>query len=196
MATRVDPQVEREHLFKAAYAVMRRSGYSGVTITDILSEAGISTRAFYRHFASKDDLLIAMFRENAALTRQRLADRVAAVDPIEGLGVWIDEILDMGYDERKSRVARMFASNSVRAMLADAGDEAIANLYQPLRLVLEEGARSGAFPTCDPAVDAESIHAIVWRLFLEAMHGRAVLDREGARAHALRFALPALGVGG
>lgn len=186
---------ERTNLFRAAFAVMRRSGYANANINDILAEAKISTRAFYRHFASKDDLLIAMFREHAELTRQRLEAAVAtAGSPVEQLLTWIDHILDMGYDSRRSRVARLFASNLVRATFEDAGHEAIANLYAPLHGVLVNGTERGDFPTCDPDADAGSIHAVVWRLFTDAMHGRSTLDREQARQHVLRFVLPALGV--
>lgn len=185
---------ERAHLLRAALAVMRRNGYANANITDILAQAQISTRAFYRHFASKDDLLIALFRDIAEKTRLRLEARISdAETPAAQLLAWIDEILDMGYDTRR-RVSRLFAADAVQAALADAGHEAAARLYAPLQEVLAAGAASGVFPTCDPVADAGSIHAIVWRLFDDAIRGRAGLDREAARAHVLRFVLPALGV--
>ncbi len=186
---------ERSNLFKAAFAVMSRNGYANANIIDILNEARISTRAFYRHFASKDDLLIAMFRQNVERTTAHLEARLqTAAGPTEQLLTWIDEILEMGFDARRSRVARMFASNSLRATFEDAGHEAIAQIYAPLHRVLVAGAASGEFPTCDPDSDAGSIHALVWRVFTDAMHGRSTLDRAAARAHVVRFVLPALGV--
>lgn len=185
---------ERTHLVKAGTAVMRRNGFLSASITEILEEADISTRAFYRHFRSKDDLLIAVFREQADLTRARL---VAAVErastPIDKLVTWIDEILDMGYDPRRGRISRLFASHPVRSVFVDAGHEATARLYEPLHDVLAEGLAAGSFPTCQPEADAGSIHALTWRLFTDAMFDRAQLSRDDARAHVLRFALPALG---
>lgn len=190
-----DRDQERTNLYRAGFAVMRRNGYANVSITDILNEAKISTRAFYRHFASKDDLLIAMFRDSAELTRQRLEAEIAgAGSPVDQLMTWVDEILDMGYDARKGRVARLFASDSVRATFADAGHEAIAKLAEPLLQVLKTGVATGDFPRCDPDADAGSIHAIVWRLFMDAMNDRSALDRDDARAHVVRFVMPALGV--
>lgn len=194
MARSVDPD-ERAHLLKAGTAVMRRNGFAGAHITEILSEAGISTRAFYRHFRSKDDLLLAIFRQNADLTGQRLEQRLAnTATPTGQLVAWIDEILDMGYDARRARVSRVFAASTVTSAIADAGHEAAARLYAPLHDVLLSGSASGEFPHCDPAADAASIHALVWRLFTDAMHGRARLDREQAMQHVLRFVGPALGL--
>ena len=53
---------ERSRLMDAALHVMRRNGFQGASVQDILDYAGLSTRAFYRQFRSKDDLLLAMFR--------------------------------------------------------------------------------------------------------------------------------------
>ena len=187
---------ERSHLVRAVYAVMRRNGYANANITDILAEAGISTRAFYRHFASKDDLLIAMFGESGVQTRQRLAGAAAAAGTATAqLMAWVDEVLDMGFDTRRSRVARMFASGSLRGPFEEAAHEAIDQIDEPLRQLLARGAATGEFPGCDPVVDAAMIHAIAWRLFTDAMHGRSSVDRDGARAHLIRFVFPALGVG-
>jgi AcrR family transcriptional regulator len=190
-----DRDRERNHLFKAAYAVMSRNGYANAHVTDILNEAKLSTRAFYRHFASKDELLEAMFQQNVDRTCAHLDEQLAkAGNPTAQLLAWIDEMLEMGYDARKGRMARMFASTTIISSLADAGHEATAMLYRPLHQVLVEGAAAGDFPRCDPDNDARSIHALVWRVFNDAMHGRATLDRAGARAHILRFVFPALGL--
>lgn len=186
---------ERAHLVKAGTAVMRRNGFLSASITEILEEADISTRAFYRHFRSKDDLLIAVFREQADRTRARLVERVEqAATPLDKLITWIDEVLDMGYDPRRGRISRLFASHPVRAVFVDAGHEATARLYEPLEAVLAQGLVSGDFPRCDPQADAGSIHALTWRLFTDAMFDRATLTRDDARDHVLRYVIPALGI--
>lgn len=188
---------ERAHLLKAGMAVMRRNGFESASIVEILNEAEISTRAFYRHFRSKDDLLIAIFREQADLTRVRLEASIESADtPRLKLLAWVDEVLDMGYDPRRGRISRLFASHPMRSVFVDAGHEATARLYAPLQVVLEQGLASGDFPRCDPATDAGSIHALTWRLFSDAMFDRTTLSRDDARAHVLRFVLPALGIDG
>ncbi len=187
---------ERAHLFKAALKVMARNNYTNANITDILTEAKVSTRAFYRHFASKDDLLLEMFQENSVQMREHLEQSLtAATTPLDRLLAWIDEMLFMGYDARMSSLARMFAAESLRATVQNAAQESVKQLVAPLVTVIEDGKASGAFPACgEPAQDAATVLAIVWRLFGDAMRGHSTLSRDEARAHALRYILPALGV--
>ena len=74
---RFEPQDELRLLFEATLAVMQRNGYADVAVADILAEAGMSTRSFYRHFESKDQLLCALYRHEAEQVAERLTARVA-----------------------------------------------------------------------------------------------------------------------
>lgn len=49
-----------ERIIEATYRVVAESGTVDPGMREILREAGLSTQAFYRHFASKDELLLAM----------------------------------------------------------------------------------------------------------------------------------------
>ena len=185
---------ERERLYRAGWVVLRRNGYANAGITEILGEAGLGTRAFYRHFDSKDELLVSMFAENASATARRLADHVdLAGSPLARVRSWIDEILALSDDPRHGEAARMFISPTMPGVFDAAGNEAIAELRAPLRSALADGAAAGDFPDCDPDADAVTIHAIVWRLFIDAINGRSTMARDEARAHVERFVLRALG---
>src|SRR4051812_20043747 len=59
-------------LLEAALTVLRRKGATGLTVADVLGESGLSTRAFYRHFESKDALLLALFDADQEAVRARL----------------------------------------------------------------------------------------------------------------------------
>ncbi|HKY15727.1 MAG TPA: TetR/AcrR family transcriptional regulator [Microthrixaceae bacterium] len=49
---------------------------AGFTVQQVVREAGGSLKAFYRHFAGKDDLLCALFAEDCAAGAQLLAEMV------------------------------------------------------------------------------------------------------------------------
>jgi len=188
---------ERQSILNAAVRVMRRNGYAQAQIGDILAEAELSTRAFYRHFESKDDLLLALYRADAAAVAARLRARVAAAaTPQAQLEAWVDETLSIGYDRRRADRAAMLGADVVRRTAGFAEENARANaaIAASLREVLAEGTARGAFPRCVPDEDAPTIHALTWRLVAEAIAGRATLDEDAARAHVRRFCLPALGV--
>ncbi|MCG8504238.1 MAG: TetR/AcrR family transcriptional regulator [Sphingomonadales bacterium] len=52
----------RDHLVKTAVELFRRNGYHATGIEKILKESGVSKPTLYRHFSSKDELIIAALR--------------------------------------------------------------------------------------------------------------------------------------
>src|SRR5690606_30220686 len=55
----IPPEQQRRRLLEAARAELRRSDFGSVRVSDVVRTAGMSSRSFYDHFASKEDLLIA-----------------------------------------------------------------------------------------------------------------------------------------
>lgn len=56
----------RLRLVEAAATVFGEYGYSGARIADMVAHAGISHGNFYRHFQSKDEILLAVFEKPMA----------------------------------------------------------------------------------------------------------------------------------
>lgn len=52
----------REHLIEVAAELFSRHGYHASGIDRLIAEAGIAKTTLYRHFRSKDDLIIAVLR--------------------------------------------------------------------------------------------------------------------------------------
>jgi AcrR family transcriptional regulator len=198
-ARRFDPETEVELLFDATLAVLRRNGYADVAIADILDEAGLSTRSFYRHFQSKDELLLQLYRRDAEAAAQRLRTRVArASDPPHALEAWIDEMLSLRFDRRKAERVALLGAQSVRK--ADGYEEESARtrrlLATPLLELLEQGRLDGSFPATEPASDTAMIRAIVFDVtWLDAV-GDQTLARAAATRSVLGFCLRALGATG
>jgi AcrR family transcriptional regulator len=187
---------ERGQLMDAAMKVMRRNGFQGASVQDILDDAGLSTRAFYRQFQSKDDLLLAMFH---TASRPDVEQVQASVDgagtAIDGVLAWIDELLAIAYDRR--RIQRMVVFNVVARQTVGYDVEVASlqdRLLDPLVRTLQRGSEDGSFPGTDPQPDAYSMYELVWSVASPHVRRRRPLEREQARAHILRFCLPALGV--
>jgi AcrR family transcriptional regulator len=158
-------------LLNAALVVMERNGYTDAAVADILDEADLSTRSFYRHFESKDQLLCALFRREADAAAALLGTKVDATrTPRQALRVWIDDILSFGHDRAKA--ARLSVLGSPGAMRAEGyADEmrhAARILTAPLEDLLRRGAADGSFPRADPAADARLIQSVVWAAAGEA----------------------------
>jgi AcrR family transcriptional regulator len=194
---RFESEDELRILLNAALVVMERNGYADAAVADILREADLSTRSFYRHFESKDQLLCALFRREADAAAARLRDNVdAAGTPREALDAWIDEILSFGHHRVKA--ARVSVLGSPGAMKADGyGEEmryASRILTAPLEELLRRGAADGSLPLADPPADAPLIQSVVWA----AAGLNPARDKPSSRAEAARqvrsFCERALGV--
>ena len=83
-------QQSHERIVAAAARAIRRHGYAGVGVAEVMKEAGLTHGGFYAHFASRDALLAEAItqagRENAAQFERRLAERaVASKTPLRAL---------------------------------------------------------------------------------------------------------------
>ena len=178
---------------------MRRNGYAAASVADLLDEAGLSTRAFYRHFDSKDALLRAMYRRDAdAVAAELRAATEAAPDPVAALEAWLDGFLALFFDPRRvGRAAVMVSEGSRRAAgYHEEQERAEAAIVAPLAEVLRRGNAAGALHSMAPTRDAYAVYAVATsasgsKRTVEA--GR--FDRAAARAHVMRFCWPALGLG-
>ncbi len=109
---------EARRLIDAAFVVMRREGNIDPQVRAIVQEAGLSNQAFYRHFASKDALLLAVLADGQRQLVAYLARRVAAVsDPAERIQRWISAVMAQARDRDAAEATRPFACNGAR--LAD-----------------------------------------------------------------------------
>ena len=175
-----DPDVRRA-IVAAASKSVREEGVRGLSVAAVLSRARLSTRAFYRHFDSKDQLVAAVFLEITRDEVLRLRTKMAAAaTPVEAVAAWIDGRLDLAFDEEAFFSPEM-VSPSYGAIL------------EPLIEQLQRGLEIGVFKDIVPVTAAKSIHGVVWA---GTQRHWAInhWDREEVRDRALWFCLRGLGV--
>ncbi|PQA76912.1 TetR/AcrR family transcriptional regulator [Rhodoferax sp. TS-BS-61-7] len=86
-------EASHERIVDAAARAIRRSGYDGTGVADIMKEAGLTHGAFYAHFASREAML-AEAADRAGAESNALAARViAAVPPEQSLQALIQVYL-------------------------------------------------------------------------------------------------------
>ena len=72
---------QQERLRRAVIAAVAESGYTAVTIADIVRRARVSRAAFYAHFADKEACFLAATREGGKLMADRVHAATRAVPP-------------------------------------------------------------------------------------------------------------------
>jgi AcrR family transcriptional regulator len=83
-----DPASARDRILNAAYDLFSRHGLQAVGINAVVEHSGVAKRTLYRHFASKDELIVAFLRmREERWTKEWLLKEVEerATDPEERL---------------------------------------------------------------------------------------------------------------
>jgi AcrR family transcriptional regulator len=186
---------ERGAIVDAAYTLLGGSTTTA-SVHDILREAGLSTRAFYRHFPSKDDLVLFMYRADSALMTARLTDAVArTTTPVEAIDAWVTEYLGVAYNPRRAAKGRVLASHE--AAMATGFAEVCAHEgaihRQILQTALEAGLRDGSLPYSEPEEDAYALHALASNYVGARLFGTHTVSFERARNHTVGLFLRSLG---
>jgi AcrR family transcriptional regulator len=191
-----EPDAERDLILMAALEVLRRNDGEEATVADILQQAGLSTRAFYRHFQTKEDVILALYERDAESFGAHLRRRVeAAASPDEALATWVNEMLGLAYDRRRAeRVSALSSPMEFRVVAGTRVQQLGTDLLaQPLRSVIEKGMAAGCFGAAHPDLDIRTIRAITMEAVNWARTGEVKLSRREAADHVLRFARAALG---
>ena len=193
---RQEPEREVARLLDAAEAALAEQGYAGLRVDDVLDAAGLSTRAFYRHFRGKSELFLALFNREMTRAQQRLHAKLAtAPAPDAKVEAWAAAMLALAYDGRLGRRTRLFLVE--RQVIAREFPDEIARcislMLEPLEAAIEDGRDTGSFPGADPPRDALAIHHLCSGLMTDRLLGiGGGLSREEAVALATRFALTTL----
>jgi AcrR family transcriptional regulator len=140
---------------------MRETGQLEPRVSQIVRAAGLSNQAFYRHFRSKDELLLAILDDGQRTLVGYLEHRMrGAPRPIEKIRRWIEGVLAQAVHPRAARATRPFVIH--RARLAERFPEAVRRtnrlLLEPLVRALSDAAAEGVLPGADPERDADVLY--------------------------------------
>lgn len=106
---------EMREIIEATYRVIGATGRLDPPIRAILSEAGLSNPAFYRHFSGKDELLLVMLDEGRRQLVAYLEHRTSAVDGVdERVAAWVRGVLAQAGDADAARRTRPFVTDIER----------------------------------------------------------------------------------
>jgi AcrR family transcriptional regulator len=187
---------DRGCIIEAAYGCLSEPHSGPIPIAAILHRAGVSTRAFYRHFGSKDELFLAMLRQESDSLAKRLDQIVeqAPGSPIDQLKAWIAQMFGWVHDVQTRIHLTVIDSDEVRAAKGyrELRERLHADRERSLVEILRRGRDDGSFPLANPERDAVAISAVVSRV-MTGMSPDDVQQLDRSLARVLDFALRALG---
>ncbi|CAE6822502.1 MULTISPECIES: TetR/AcrR family transcriptional regulator [Paraburkholderia] len=88
---------KRQDIIETALRLFELHGYRAVGIDRIIAESGVAKMTMYKHFRSKDDLVVEVLRERDRRTRESLAAFVTrskgARNRVQAIFQWLDRRL-------------------------------------------------------------------------------------------------------
>lgn len=183
---------EVRRLLDAGTEVMRRCGTTkSPRVADIIEHAGLSRDAFYRHFASKEDLVAAIVEAGAWRLVGYVDHQMRKVaTPDDKLRQWVTAVMSQAVDPDVARTTRAVLWNGGRAPARtepgsfDPSAVLAGLLVEPLR----------ELPSPDPARDAAVIgHAVIGTMQTALQQG--IIPDAAEVGHLVNFCLAAVGAG-
>src|ERR687885_1115922 len=155
---RADAQRNRDKLLAAATAAFAEEG-EDVALDTVAARARVGIGTLYRHFPTREALLVAAYQHEVDALCAAAADLLATLPPEEALRAWVDRFADYIATKRAMGDAlRLAASDS--PLFADTRERILG----ALRLLLEAGAAAG---TLRPDVDPRDVMRVmngIWYL--------------------------------
>ena len=154
-------EAEIQRLLDAAFTLIQRSGELEPRVGEIVREAGLSNQAFYRHFRSKHELLVAVLDRGIELLAGYLAHRMqSAPGAAAQVRAWFEGLLAQALDPEAADATRPFAL--ARGRLAELYPDEVAESERRVTALVERALRDarerGELPGAEPERDAESLY--------------------------------------
>jgi len=80
----------RERILRAAARAIRKHGYEGVGVADVMKDAGLTHGGFYAHFPSREALLAAAAEQAGLESAETFSRALAKAKPGEELNALVD----------------------------------------------------------------------------------------------------------
>lgn len=153
---RSDAEQNRARILEAARAALAVS--SDATLNSIAKQAGVGQGTMYRHFASREALLLEVYRQDVKAVIDAAPALLAAHPPFEALRHWFDRLASYG------RIKHGVSQAVEAATRADLSSEHYHQVVAALTLLLDD---CKAVDAVRPDADAAEVLLLVgflWRI--------------------------------
>jgi uncharacterized protein (TIGR00369 family) len=195
-AREAEPTTRDARFIKTAVEILGETGRTDFTVQEVVARSKTSLRAFYQHFSSKDELLIALLERTMAQSTQAWRAETAGLAGTEAIKLIIDRVSaepESSTQDSLNRAMNLYNQHLSETRPRDYA-RVLAPLHDLLRDVVLRGITEGVFR---PNLDVGPATAIVMQTILGALRlHRLGVELTGApidAAHLYDFCVRALG---
>ena len=184
-----------DQIVDAARRLLLYEAGAGFTIQQLVEEAGVALQTFYRHFPSKDRLLLAVLEREIADSCVEMEAAVAHLDdPVARMHFYVTRPLRL-LESGRSREAILITREHFRLQQVD--PDAVARASEPfaelIAAALVDGEARGIVAPRNPRRDAWMITELVMTTFHHYAFAGLDSDSDAVIDHLWEFCLCAVG---
>lgn len=190
------PKPDRAVLFmKSALAILGETGRTDFTVLEVVERSKTSLRSFYQHYATKDELLLALIDTIMTESTQRWRDDIATRPAPEALQRLIEHITTPAVSSTQDSINRglTYYNDHLAESLPVEYARVLTPLHELFQGILRRGITEGSFRA---DVDVPTTAALIMQSTLGAMRLRSLgADLNGApieSAHIYQFCVRGL----
>ena len=152
---RADAQRNREHILQVAHDAFAESGTT--SLNEIAKRAGVGPGTLYRHFPTRESLILAVYRRDVQRLVDSVDDLLRTHAPLDAFRVWFQTLAD--YIRVKHGLGEALHSAAVQ----DAINETYAPVVTAVGRLIDACAADGSLRSdVDPA-DVLLLMGFLWR---------------------------------
>jgi AcrR family transcriptional regulator len=156
MAQRSDAQKNREHILRVAHDAFAESG--STSLNEIAKRAGIGAGTLYRHFPSRESLILAVYRHDVQRLVDSIPDVLAEHTALDAFRVWFYRLAE--YVRVKHGLADALHSPAFRDAVEETYAPALAAVATLIDACVTDGSiRGGLNPE-----DVLLLMGFLWRV--------------------------------
>lgn len=154
--TRADAQQNRERILQVAHDAFAES--DDASLNSIAKRAGVGAGTLYRHFPTREALILAVYRHDVQVLVDSVAETLAECEPLDAFRMWFERLAD--YVRIKHGLGE--------ALHSAAAQDVVNETYAPVTAAVGEllaacEAAKVVRPGLDPA-DVLLLMGFLWRV--------------------------------
>jgi uncharacterized protein (TIGR00369 family) len=156
-----------DRFIKTAVEILGETGRTDFTVQEVVARSKTSLRAFYQHFSSKDELLLALFERTIAQSVEIWRAEVTGLDSTAALKLVVDRVSQQPQSSVQDSLNRALSLYNQHLAETRPRDYArvLSHLHQLIRDIVGQGITEGVF---GPGLDVGAAAAIVMQTIVGA----------------------------
>ena len=162
-----------QSFMRSALSILGETGRTDFTVLEVVERSKTSLRAFYQHFATKDELVLALIDAMLSEFTTTWHAEAAQLEPKAALRALVDGICVPPASSTQECINRglTFYHDRLAETMPDDYGRVLTPLHALIVDILERGVTTGAF---DPDLDTETAAALVMQTIFGALRLRSL----------------------